>query len=102
MSFALAERLSAKVWEVYCTRCKQSIGTMAGDTLFRAIMATAHKGGVMCPQCRGNSCATCGVEVVTYTLEEQELLGEFRKCWYCEAEEGETINDVLKMDVPLV
>ena len=46
-------------WSVICYRCMGAIGTMTPDTLQRAIMATAHKGGVLCPQCRIDACPQC-------------------------------------------
>jgi len=59
-AYARAVRLTEWSWEVFCTDCKGSIGTMSGDTLSRAIIATANKGGVKCPDCRSASCKRCG------------------------------------------
>lgn len=59
---ALGDLSPLGFWSVICYRCDGSIGTMTPDTLQRAIMATADKGGVLCPTCRAKSCKQCWQE----------------------------------------
>ncbi len=47
-------------WSVQCLRCDDSIGTMTSDTLRDAVFRTAHRGGVICPNCRASACVDCG------------------------------------------
>lgn len=81
---ALAFRLPSSNWEVYCNECLAEIGVMNSDTLFRAIMLTAGRGGVKCPTCRDKTCDYCGL-----TLEKPRIYlfrdndGERRICGVC-------------------
>lgn len=50
-------------WEVFCLRCAASIGTMSSEMLRDAVFLTKQRGGILCPDCRANSCAKCGNEM---------------------------------------
>lgn len=77
-SFAICQRKNETAFEVFCIRCRESIGTMTGDDVSSAIQATRERGGVLCPKCREASCKHCGA-----------LLSGNSKdgiCWFCECE----------------
>lgn len=78
MSYAICTQLRRDVWEVFCSSCRKSIGTMRSDTLTKAINFTQWLGGVKCPECRVKSCKTCGLE--------QRGLDEDRCCFFCQWE----------------
>lgn len=63
-SFVEANRQTENTWEVFCIRCKASIGVMKSDTLVRASLWALNKGGVQCPDCRQESCEKCGQEIM--------------------------------------
>jgi len=87
MSKALARRETGKIWEVTCWRCQGVIGTMDGPTLSRALVATAHKEGVLCPDCRRRSCPQCGVEL-------RPEMADKTLCWFCFNEEVDAIREL--------
>jgi len=55
------ERPEQDTFVVFCLRCKKDMGSMTGKALRWAIMATSERGGVLCPNCRSESCYNCGV-----------------------------------------
>ncbi len=59
--FAEAKRTETGNWETFCTDCRESIGTMTGQTFNRAIIFALQRGGMKCPRCRKNSCRMCGI-----------------------------------------
>lgn len=59
-AYAECIRVTDGAWEVFCTDCHKSIGTMTGNDVIRAILATRKRGGIKCPECRGVSCVRCG------------------------------------------
>lgn len=83
MSQAIAERLTSGIWAVRCFRCGKDIGTMTGPILSMALVATAHKGGVLCPICRAKACTECGLE-----LDEGQRRGSL--CYFCKEEKEMT------------
>lgn len=66
--FAEARRTEIGDWEVFCTNCKMSIGTMSGKTFNLAMMFALTRGGVKCPKCRKNSCPGCGLQTAEGAL----------------------------------
>jgi hypothetical protein len=77
MSFATGRRLSPSEWYVWCNRCGKEIGTMRTDVLALALLRTAGRGGVLCPECRQNACKICGTDIG----EEGDI--EKRLCFWC-------------------
>lgn len=65
----IAEHRYADRLEVFCNRCKDSIGVMTFVTIEEACFNTMGRGGVLCPTCRSYTCDGCG-----RTLEKKELL----------------------------
>lgn len=59
------------IYTVCCVQCCAVIGTMQGIDLLRAIMRTAHRGGVLCPECRQRTCDICGL---TYDTGQESKL----------------------------
>lgn len=57
--FTEARRTAIGAWEVFCTDCAESIGTMTGDALGAAVQFACTRGGLKCPTCRINSCPRC-------------------------------------------
>lgn len=94
MSKAIAERMTSKAWLVSCWRCKKEIGTMDGPTLSRALIATAHKGGVLCPDCRERSCKICGFEL-------RPSQPDNGVCWFCVQEEETSVKNLVGNIVPI-
>jgi len=87
MSYALCVMYESGVYEVYCVDCKAEIGTMRGDTIRRAIIHNAGKGGVKCPNCRKHTCKQCNGRVIDeFDLSEDGL------CFFC-------FNGIKKDDV---
>lgn len=100
-AYARAIRLNEWQWEVFCNDCRQSIGTMTGDILSQAIIRTANRGGVKCPDCRKISCTVCGIN--SNDIKEEFVNG---KCWYCikteEAEKQSPGKKEVYLEVTLV
>ena len=77
------------LWDVSCVDCDESIGTMHSQTLQKAILATANRGGVKCPSCREVSCESCGDNVLLSRGETPTIynVGVWPKpmklCWIC-------------------
>lgn len=71
---------AGKNYTVTCLRCSQVIGTFNPDGLSRAIMSNAHRGGVMCVECRALACKACGIELTQRERSEGEV------CFYCSQE----------------
>jgi hypothetical protein len=78
MSFATDRRLSRSEWYVWCHRCGKEIGTMRTNVLSLAMVRTAGRGGVLCPECRKKSCKICGEEIREDGNEEKKL------CFWCD------------------
>lgn len=77
MSFALwYEWCEGKVW-VTCPRCNQDIGSMTPAILSQAMIRTAGRGGVICPDCRAKACKICGAELVDRDAGLDKI------CWMC-------------------
>ena len=72
-------------WLVLCLRCGDEIGTMNSEQLREAVFRTAHRGGVICPECRAKSCKYCGVELSGDGLLLNER--DVGYCLFCEIEE---------------
>lgn len=79
MGIAIAVRLTEMTWQVYCHDCRADLGTMSSEGLQRALVATAKRGGVMCPECRRHSCKNC------YIVPRKKL-SENGLCIFCEWE----------------
>jgi hypothetical protein len=80
-SFVIANPIetgSGPIWQVFCHRCAADLGTMAGDVVARAVLATKDRGGVLCPQCREKACRHCGTP-----LRGDELEAEVTLCGLC-------------------
>lgn len=83
---AMAWGAGGQNYEVSCLQCCAYIGTMSGAQVSKAIMLTAGRGGVLCPDCREKTCDFCGLTlenssqvVVTYFADKQ-----IRHCKICE------------------
>lgn len=99
---AECERIaSTGCWDVFCLRCHTSVGTFTSRGLWRAIHNTSHRGGILCPDCRANSCRDCGVELDTEDKAFSELWPDIYKpyCWCC-ALDRETEERELEKDIP--
>ncbi len=79
MTYALAVRETETAWRVFCNHCRVDVGTMLGETLRQALIATVNRGGVMCPGCRAQCCRVCGI-----FLNRDFVPGGF--CWFCDEE----------------
>jgi hypothetical protein len=99
-AYAEAYRQNEVSWLVFCSDCHGEIGTMTGETLLRAILNTANKGGVKCPDCRKISCARCGIR-----NDGCGPLNDSGICKYCEWEiaiEKERRETAIFVEVTLV
>ena len=70
-------------WEVFCTKCKVSIGTMRLADITRAIIATLGRGGVLCPGCRSVTCDSCGQTGRAVKHEKKEDGTDILICLKC-------------------
>lgn len=74
---------------VLCTRCRKHIGTMRPAQILEAIWATKDRGGVLCPECREQTCDFCGVRSAWLSTLHQEYpgidlgKGKDKICWTC-------------------
>jgi hypothetical protein len=80
MTIALCVREDSGKYRLYCYDCRVDLGTLSGDGINAAIRHPASLGGVKCPECRKNSCKTCGMAMVgTSGVSDRE-------CWWCQKE----------------
>jgi len=49
------------LYVVFCNRCDFDLGTMGLSTVRNAIFACIGRGGVLCPDCRKDTCDVCGI-----------------------------------------
>ncbi len=83
-------------WDVFCLRCQTSIGTFDSETLRVAVHSTMFRGGILCPECRSESCMQCGNELRAkgwyHVSDKSEVKGPY--CLFCdmEIEEEETMK----------
>lgn len=68
-------------YELFCNQCGESLGTMKGGQVMKAILHNVGRGGVMCPRCRGRVCKGCG-----YIAATKKALTEKGYCFNCEFE----------------
>lgn len=80
----VAEQRYKSRYEVYCNRCKGSIGIMDFRTIREAIFNTLGRGGVLCPDCRCVTCDGCGLEPEPSILAVVwSSKGQLRFCQAC-------------------
>lgn len=83
MSFALTVGLDrVGVYEVICTHCRESLGTMTTEMIARAIQL---KGPILCPGCRLRHCDYCG-RITKHRLPSTQgpfASGLYRICPLC-------------------
>lgn len=80
--------IATEIWpghyEVFCNRCLNSIGTMRIDVVRQAVFGTLHRGGVLCPSCRTETCDACGLG---YSQVDLKVVpgpkGKIRACQSC-------------------
>lgn len=83
MSYVLTVDIDREgVYEVLCTHCRESLGTMPIDIMMGAIRA---KGPILCPGCRLRHCDYCG-RITRYRLPTTQgafASGLYRICPLC-------------------
>lgn len=90
-TLTLAEQISTGIWDVFCMRCKTSIGTMNVETMTKAIDWAKNRGGVMCPSCRNQVCNECSGELEVWNY------GQWENCTGCFESKLET-NGLINSD----
>lgn len=74
--YVSATRTEIGTWNIRCTDCFNSIGTMCGTTMLEAHVFGLSRGGIKCPECRKTACpkcfyqGPCGVLCTLCELEE--------------------------------
>lgn len=80
-TLAFADRTLAG-WLVSCLRCRQEVGTMTSEVLRYAVLSTANRGGVLCPECRSTACVKCGFDL----SDDKRADSEKGFCVFCALE----------------
>ena len=88
-AFAMADRIEETgQWHVRCAQCLDFIGVFTSEMLMEAIRRTAHRGGVVCPDCRELTCDSCGLTFPkedAYRLRLEQRYGrQYRLCKLCD------------------
>ena len=94
MTITLGLPTCTGTFTLVCVECRHEIeGTVSLETAAQAGRQMAKKGGVKCPQCRANSCPTCGSGKVTHghTPDRPNRIN----CTLCHLETGHLLSDVL-------
>ena len=81
-------------YDVTCLQCCAYIGRLTGDQVAQAIAITAHRGGVLCPDCRRKTCDICGTTFDNERSVTQPLVkgNKSRYCMFCywDSQDGQT------------
>lgn len=82
VNYSLVLHEQGRNWECFCIRCRASLGQWTMAQVNKVVYELRNRGGILCPDCRVNTCPKCFTQSYKGTV-----------CSLCELEQ-EIIKDV--------